>query len=375
MTTVYLIRHGEAEGNVYRRCQGQYDSLLTPRGEKQIEKLADRFEEVHLDRIYSSDLFRAYTTAKVIADRKGLDVIKRTSLREIAMGNWEDKPWAALEREHNRQFRIWTEEPWKFEKEDSESVLEVGQRAYDSLWEIVRENSDSVIAVVSHGTAIRGLLAIALGYPPEELIKVHWGDNTSVAKLNFTISNIQVEYINDASHLPDELSTFKTVKWAEKDAAREHYQMWFRPIDWEKDAERILAFVRMAFKEDMNGTEEAAYLQQTRLMSLENPRAAVIGMVENMPMGFLRLDVLEESHINCGVIDTLVLMEEYQGKGYGPQMLGQCVSVYRQMGKEFLTAKVEEDNTRTLSYFLKNGFEIMESKNDKKEVRKSIRIW
>ena len=31
MTTVYIIRHAEAEGNVYRRCHGQYDGLLTPR--------------------------------------------------------------------------------------------------------------------------------------------------------------------------------------------------------------------------------------------------------------------------------------------------------------------------------------------------------
>ena len=35
MTTLYLIRHAEAEGNVYRRCHGQYNSLLTPRGLKQ----------------------------------------------------------------------------------------------------------------------------------------------------------------------------------------------------------------------------------------------------------------------------------------------------------------------------------------------------
>ena len=29
--TVYIIRHAEAEGNIYRRCHGIYDSLLTPR--------------------------------------------------------------------------------------------------------------------------------------------------------------------------------------------------------------------------------------------------------------------------------------------------------------------------------------------------------
>ena len=44
MTTVYLVRHGEAEGNLYRRCHGVYNSLLTPRGYQQIEKLAEIYQ-------------------------------------------------------------------------------------------------------------------------------------------------------------------------------------------------------------------------------------------------------------------------------------------------------------------------------------------
>ena len=32
MTTLYLIRHAEAEGNLYRRIHGQYDSLITDNG-------------------------------------------------------------------------------------------------------------------------------------------------------------------------------------------------------------------------------------------------------------------------------------------------------------------------------------------------------
>ena len=35
-TTVYIIRHAEAEGNVYRRCHGQYNALLTTRAYKQL---------------------------------------------------------------------------------------------------------------------------------------------------------------------------------------------------------------------------------------------------------------------------------------------------------------------------------------------------
>ena len=90
MTTVYLIRHAEAEGNVCRRCHGQYDSLLTERAGAQLACLAKRFAEVPLDAIYASDLYRARHTAKAIADTKGMKVRVRQVLREIDMGDWED---------------------------------------------------------------------------------------------------------------------------------------------------------------------------------------------------------------------------------------------------------------------------------------------
>jgi bisphosphoglycerate-dependent phosphoglycerate mutase len=57
MTKIYLIRHAEAEGNLYRRAQGQYDSLITPRGELQIAALERRFEPIGVDAVYASDLF------------------------------------------------------------------------------------------------------------------------------------------------------------------------------------------------------------------------------------------------------------------------------------------------------------------------------
>lgn len=36
-TTIYLVRHAEAEGNLGRRCHGHYDSMLTRRGLEQAE--------------------------------------------------------------------------------------------------------------------------------------------------------------------------------------------------------------------------------------------------------------------------------------------------------------------------------------------------
>ena len=51
MTTIYLIRHAEAEGNVFRRIHGQYDSCVTPNGRRQIAALAQRFAGIPVDAV------------------------------------------------------------------------------------------------------------------------------------------------------------------------------------------------------------------------------------------------------------------------------------------------------------------------------------
>ena len=58
MTTIYLIRHAEAEGNLYRIAQGQANSSITDRGERQIQALARRFADIPIDAVYASDLYR-----------------------------------------------------------------------------------------------------------------------------------------------------------------------------------------------------------------------------------------------------------------------------------------------------------------------------
>ena len=41
MTKIYLVRHAEAEGNLYRIAHGHYNGLITDwRGPKQISALA-----------------------------------------------------------------------------------------------------------------------------------------------------------------------------------------------------------------------------------------------------------------------------------------------------------------------------------------------
>ena len=86
MTTIYLIRHAEAEGNLYRFAQGQSESSITGLGYKQIDALAERFRDIPLDALYSSDLKRTQTTAGAITRYHELTPILSSELREICLG-------------------------------------------------------------------------------------------------------------------------------------------------------------------------------------------------------------------------------------------------------------------------------------------------
>ena len=230
--TVYIIRHAEAEGNVYRRCHGQYNALLTTRAYKQLPYLAKRFEDVPLAAVYSSDLFRARVTAQAVAEPHHLSVETRPVLREIDMGDWEDIPWAELPHTWPEQYALWCARPWEAAPPHGETVMQAGQRMLDGVRAIVRENEGKEVAVVTHGSAIRGMLTIAHGFAPEQMGEIGWGDNTCVAKLEFDENgNIDVVYENDASHLPQEYSTFASIGWTNTKGIPASPQIWFRRAD------------------------------------------------------------------------------------------------------------------------------------------------
>lgn len=362
MTTLYLIRHAEAEGNVYRRCHGQYDSLLTERAYKQLPYLADRFADVPLDAVYASDLYRARHTAKAIADRKGMKVHVRAELREIAMGEWEDKTWAILPQEVPEQYAKWQTRPWECQVPGGETVMQCGDRVLDGLRRLAREWDGKSIAVVSHGSAIRAILCRVLGYAPEEIGQIGWGDNTCVAKFEFEGDQIHPVYWNDASHLPEDLSTFAKIGWTNSRGVPMSVQAWFRPYDPTSPDDRalVLGFAHELYRNAYGSDamlDEQAWLADTDAMIHKYARAVTIGMVEDKPVALVRMNVCDESEPEIGKVGAFVIDTDYRGTGLSGQILGQAISVYRALGKDFLCAYVAKDNVRARGFYEKYGFE------------------
>jgi uncharacterized phosphatase len=92
---LYFLRHGESQANVDNVYAGQSDSPLTERGRKQTQKAAEAAKELGINKIYSSDISRAYDTACIVADALGIDrdeIVKDKRLREVGLGKLVGKP-------------------------------------------------------------------------------------------------------------------------------------------------------------------------------------------------------------------------------------------------------------------------------------------
>ncbi len=306
MTTIYLVRHAEAEGNAYRRIHGQYDSLITPNGLRQIEALKKRFADVHIDACYASDLYRTRRTAQAVYVPKHLPLVTDARLREVNLGRWEDVPFGYLERfeaedmyKFNHDERVWF-------VEGSERWQTYTDRFLRALAEIAREHEGQTVAIFSHGCVLRGV--------QKRLNRSEWVpycDNTAVSKLILEDGVFQFAYLNDNSHLSDEISTFARQKWWRQGGGKD-YNMWFRGEGVQFTA--------------MLGAEQAGFVH------------------------------LRDAPGETGWIEACGMEEGYRGRALGIQLIGQAVSCFRRLGKKRLAAAVGAENGQALCFFKKHGF-------------------
>lgn len=355
MTTIYLIRHGEAEGNLYRRCQGHYNSLITDNGYRQIEALAKRFAGIHVDAVYSSDLFRAKTTARAIYQTKGLPLQVDPRLKEVGVGTWEDTPWGKLDRTNHDSLARFTRCDESWSNEGAETYPQVRQRMREALAEITANHPDQTVAVISHGSAIRTVVSSYLGVP---ILQVPHCDNTAVAKLLAEDGRVTVEYHGDNSHLTDEISTFARQSWWRKNGGTDA-QMWFRPMDFQKEAEIYCACRREAWltiHKTMENYDEAKFLQDAMNQSSYDPNSVMVAMLGEEMAGLIQMDLRRDADKGIGGIPFCYMSKEFRCKKLGVQLLGQAVSTYRGLGREWLRLRCAPDNDPAQHFYHKYGF-------------------
>ncbi len=208
-TTLLLIRHGESEANLEKRFAGHWDIPLTERGKLQARLTAEYISKNYsIDKIYSSDLIRAYYTAKAVGELTGLEVINDKSLREIDAGEWEEKTFEELAKEYPETFlKVWKEDIGSAVCDGGESVAHVGERVYNFLLKVAKDNQGKTVVIATHATPIRMALCLMEKKDVGRAREIVWASNASVTEVKYSNEEWQIV---DFSH-DEHLSSAKTV--------------------------------------------------------------------------------------------------------------------------------------------------------------------
>lgn len=199
-TLIYLLRHGQSLSNINNTFAGHTDVELSELGIKQAEATCRELADVHIDAVYASDLKRAFYTARVHADLRGIPCNPDKRLREIYLGDWEYASVDLLKSDyHDLYYNGWIGNYGEFRAPNGEYVPDVAERMYEAIVEHAKENEGKTILMASHAGAIKALWGKINNVPWCELASAFpYPSNASYSRIIYDGEKlIPVEYSHD----------------------------------------------------------------------------------------------------------------------------------------------------------------------------------
>lgn len=159
---IYLVRHGVTEDNTAQVFQGP-NSQLSPEGEVQAGKVAERLSGIKIDEIWTSPMSRAKRTAEIINEYQKTVLSEVPELQEIRRPKAViGKTMAQIVAEGHKYSGVgmWTNPRMKYD--GSESFAELVVRAQATITRLEEkakyEPPDFTLLITSHGVMLGTLL-------------------------------------------------------------------------------------------------------------------------------------------------------------------------------------------------------------------------
>ncbi len=211
MVTLILERHGQSEGNNLKLFTGHTNVGLTPLGIEQVKKSAEYITQNYkIDKIYSSDLKRAVETAKIVADKTGLEIIKSEKLRELFAGKWDGTSFEEIGKNYADDWKIWCDDVGNSRCSGGESVKELGERFLNAITKIAEENDGKTVLIATHATPIRVAQCLLGGKSLDHMKNVPWGANASLTVLEYDKGNWKLVKVSYDEHLGELMTNLPT---------------------------------------------------------------------------------------------------------------------------------------------------------------------
>ncbi len=353
MTSIYLIRHAEAEGNLYRRVQGQWDTSVTPLGRRQTAALAERFRTVPLDGLWASDLIRTQSTASAISKyHPELTMHTTTGLREVNIGAWEGRPWGVIAREQPEQLAFFNRDPARWHVPGSESFEALTDRIETALRGIGEAYPGKTVAAVSHAFAIRAFLSRQLGVPFGEL---SFGDNTAVSLVTVEDGRFHIEWYNDASHLGSLSTRVRQGRTANNERAND---CDFVPMVLPGETDlytRCYSDTWLASHGSLKGFTPVIYVRTAAKHAQTDPQCLMKALFDGRFAGLIEMDPARGREDGAGWISLIWVEPDFRGRRFGTQLVGHAVARFRGQGRRSLRLHVSQTN-EAVGFYKELGF-------------------
>lgn len=150
-TRIIAIRHGETAWNVDSRLQGHLDIPLNDVGLWQARQAARALADEPIVAIYSSDLQRAWVTARAIAETTQAPLTAHQGLRERSFGVLQGHTFEELEAKEPEQAYRWRKRDPAFAPEEGESLIALRERITATTHALASQHVGGQIVLVAHG--------------------------------------------------------------------------------------------------------------------------------------------------------------------------------------------------------------------------------
>jgi len=200
MVRLLLVRHGVTTWNAQHRYQGHTNVPLSEVGVRQAVALAERLSAEEIHTLYSSDLDRARTTARLIAQRHDLPVCLEPRLREIHFGAWEGLSYQQIQERYAEEYKAWKADPMSVAPPGGETLAQVAERVRAVLDQLAVRHLNETVLITAHGGVLQVLLCLVLGLEPRGRWQFRL-DNTSLSEVLLYEEGGVLTKLNDTVHL------------------------------------------------------------------------------------------------------------------------------------------------------------------------------
>ena len=182
---IYLLRHGEIVGSEKKSYIGQTDISLSSKGLRQAAWWKEELSHVKFERVYSSDLMRAFDTARIVSGMPDVKIQATSQLREINLGDWEGELMADIKSRFPDAWKERGRHMKSFRTPHGESFQDLHERVVPVFLKIASAARGNIL-VVAHAGVNRIILCHLLKKPIQELFSIP----QDTAALNL-IENVQ----------------------------------------------------------------------------------------------------------------------------------------------------------------------------------------